>query len=148
VKEKYFAIFKKSCVKDSMVLFSIFISNYTIQCFGTFKLTFLSSIVSTIVYYPFIAVFGFISFIKNFENFIIASMKDFKREIKDFSKCKSVTDSFKLKQFYQLSNKYQKIANLLKEFNKCFGLQVTILSCYLTALLVFNASLRKEFEHR
>lgn len=138
IREKYLAKFRKHCARDLIALFIVFISNGAIQSFGLLQLSVLSFFIGPIILYSLIVTFAFISFIKNFENYILASLRDLKRDLKDQLPSISLQHYTKIVKFCEFSKKYQNIYNLVAEFNECFGLQLTFFICYLTSFVLFT----------
>lgn len=127
--------FRRNCVNDS-IAFGIFFSFiYLVQFFSLAKLNFLSILISAVLCYATVIFFGFLSFVKSFENFLVASIKDLKYCVNHSS---MIQGNRNVKEVVKLSKKYLKIFYLVEKFNKCFGLQVMLYTCYSTSMIVFG----------
>lgn len=83
---------------------------------------------------------GFVSFVKNFENYVLASLKEFKNDLTELSIFGSHCKQMHIAVYLKLAKRYQKLLDLVEMFNKSFGLQLTVITCLITATIVFSVS--------
>lgn len=135
--EKYFLEFKRKCWKDLTVSGFAQSFYFLISFWGTFKISPFSILLMPCIMYPSLAILGFVNLVTILENFVLASLKAIRNDLKDLSRKKrkelDCDDDFS-----ELSIKYQKIYNLVQQFQDTFGLQLTLTICVFTAVLVFN----------
>lgn len=128
-------------IKRFLVLLFIFIIIFFLQYFGAFQISIATFLINIVLSYPFVISFSFVSFINNFECFIIAAMKEFTNDLKLFSNSTSVHNQERNVEFFlKLLESYQKIFDLTKRFNCAFGKQLTFFVCEIAILFVFNVS--------
>lgn len=132
---KYCQKFKNACSLDFKILGLLYVANHILQFFGTVKATLFTPIFSTIMFYASVLFTAFVGFIKNFENFLVASLKELKHELK--SPNLKADPSY----FSNVCKKYQRLYDLTEEFHSCLGLQLTIMTCYSAVMLVFNVNI-------
>ena len=128
---KYLKTFEKLCIHQSLTLLFVFLMTSIIQYYGSFQFGFIPMIFFIFFLYPTLMIFSFVSFIKTFENFIVASLEEFKD---DLIKLSDRDEKLKLKMFQELSWKFRHINNLTEKFNKVCGLQITVFISYLTLM--------------
>lgn len=138
LKEKYLKKFKKICLKNLALSLSVFGLNLILSFYGLMKLTFSSLIASFVIFYPSFVNMGFITYVQTFESFTVALMKEFKNSLKCKSKHSYCSQDLTVDEFLQLSRKFQKILDLVDQFNEAFGKQMTIVVSFFALLMVFN----------
>lgn len=136
--EKYFVEFKKKASSHLLVLATVFVLSLSISYFGAFNVSTLSFFACLIYFFPHFVMIGFISFVLVFTNFVFASLKEFKDDLRMVSMTENHNQDFSLENYLRLSRKFQKLYELVEQFIDCFGSQLTIMTCYLTAMMVFN----------
>lgn len=138
---RYFEKFQNFCKERSLVLFSVLTAMFVLNFLGAFKVSIISLLVSLIIVYPILVLFSFISLLNNFENFIVASLKEFKSELRMFS-CSSIIRNRKnnFEASVKLCQSFQEIHLLIEDFNEALGKQVTVLVCSLLLTSIFHVS--------
>lgn len=130
--------FEKLFIKNLCVFGSLFTVISFLQYFGAFQISFPSLLAELIICYPNLVQFAFISFVKNVESFIIASLKEFQEDLNEIllnPKSKWTTEDA-----VRLSRRYQEIFNIAEQFNECVGSQITLMTCYFVLMLVLDVS--------
>lgn len=135
LRPKYFSHFIENCVKDAKFLSSVFLFNHVVQYLGTMRLTLWSFLASLLLLFPSVALVGFVSFVKNFENYVAAMLRELKNDVKKIFLQKQNCD---VAEFMKLSIKYQKTCDLVIKFSECFGRQLTVITCFTTAANVLH----------
>lgn len=137
---KHFTVFEEKLAKHFKILAVIFLLLMTLKYFTMMILTICSVPVFLVYIYPIVSFMGFVSFVKNFENYVLASLKEFQNDLKELlifgSQCRQVHIAIYLK----LAKKYQKLHDLVEMFNKSFGFKLTVITCLITATIVFSVS--------
>lgn len=136
--EKYFAEFKKKTTSHLLVLTSVSVLSLLFSYFGAFNVSILSFFASLIYFFPHCVMVGFISFVLLFTNFVLASLEEFKNDLRMVFMKENPDQDFSFQNYLRLSRKYQKLYELVEQFNGCFGSQLTLITCYLSAMMVFN----------
>lgn len=132
LEQEYFRQYRKTCIKyhvSGLVVFTLFVVP---QFFTTTKISLLSMLSNFVFMYPYYMVLGAISFVISFQNFIIESLKEFKQDWDSFSSLHEVT----LETYLNASMKYQEIYDFVQQFKRCFGLQLTLITCHMTMVLI------------
>lgn len=136
--DKYFLmIYNRYCLKHSVILFILFVIIAFLSFVGSFKMS-IWSVFALIAYsYPFILLFIFTSFVTNVENFIIASLEEFRDKL--FKVHRSSGNSFQSYEIHlNLSRNYHEIYELFIQFNNCFGPQITLVNLHLILMMIFG----------
>lgn len=126
--------FQNICVRDTAVLITVSTVSLIVQFIDSYKISFLNFVFSMILFYGHVMIVCLLSFIKNFENFIVASIKQLKSDIKENYHLINASENEKQSEFIR---KHQRICDLMLQFDTSLGLQLTILAVYLTSMLVF-----------
>lgn len=135
MSEMFIAKFRKFCIADFIELSLFLISKCIIQAFGSLKLSAPTFLYIFIFFYINLILIAFVSFCKSCENFFIVSLKEFKNTVKCYANSDRIGDE--VENFITISRKYQRLFNLAERFNRAFGLQITIVTCYLTIVIAF-----------
>lgn len=138
---KYFLKFRKNCIETviwAVILYSI---NAVGQFTGNLKISILTILACIILYFPSLLISSFEVFVKIFENFVVATMKQFRKDLKNVSNRMLLNHNQSVEEFLRLSRKHQEIYDLVERFNKNLGLQQTLIICFLTSMMVFSVSL-------
>lgn len=141
LEEKYFLKFRKYCIKALIVTSSLFTIYCIVQFVGAVKFSFLSIIVSFVIFFPLLVIASFAIFVKFFENFVIAIMKQFRMDLKIVSNRMLLNHNQNVEDFLRLSRQHQEIYVLVERFNKHLGLQLTSIVCFFTLMIIFSVSL-------
>lgn len=141
-KPKYFKQFRHACIKNASFMFFVFGCSSIMQYAGSLKLTVLALLCQLIIIYPNFHLCAFLNLVKNFESFIVAQLKQFRNEIEQTMSLQD--DSKQVANILELLRRYQNIYNLLEDFNDCFGVSLTIVTFYLTILLIFGVSHQRD----
>ena len=120
----------KSCIRDNILIFSIFTAKTFGLYFVIFKFSMLSFIVNIISSFLIFQTFVFVSFVKNFENYVLVLMEEFRKDLKHFS--------FRRHQKY--FERYDEIHDLIRDFQQCFGLQLSVFTCFFLEECIFGVS--------
>lgn len=139
IKEKYFQQYRKNCIKNLTQLGITFLTFYFVFFFGGLNFSLSAFLASPVILFGCANMLAYISFFKNFENFLIAMLNDFKRDVEA---CLLSIDSQNYKYFLRLSKKYQEIYDLVECFNECFGLQLTFFMCFLSIMLIASVTFK------
>lgn len=131
--EKYFRKFKKISLDHSIKLTILSFAMVLFMYRGAFKNSVIAFAACLIHAFPLFLTSGLIGFLIAFHDFIVSSLKEFKHDLKS-------CQNFDIKNCLQLSKKYQNIYELMEQFNDCFGRQLTVVTCFLVAMLVFCVS--------
>lgn len=143
LSDKYFEKFKKYCKNRSKALLSVFLIIAGLQYFGSFKISIATFLLSLVLFYPIVVLFSFVSFINNFENYIVASLKEFRSELELYSNLLTIYNHEKsFERCVKLLKKYQEIFELVECFNQALGKQVTVFVCQLAISLIFHVRFR------
>lgn len=124
-KHEFLEIFEQNVTQHFKVLFFIMIPLTTLKYTAMMIPSAWSFLVFLSFMYPAATILGFFSFVKNFENFIIACLKELESEVED---C------------FSLISKYKKLYGVSKAFNDAFGNQLTLMTCFVTATIVVGVS--------
>lgn len=114
-------LIKRNCLLN--LIFYLLLASFTISQRTDLKLIFFSIVFILVFSLPQLILFGFLSFLKNFETFFLFLLKNLTSEMKN-----TLADSGLVEE---LIVKYQSIYRLNNDFNEIFGRQITILTCYL-----------------
>lgn len=140
--QEYLQQYKKTCFKHhvlGLVVMSTFIFPQYLAAMNT---SLMVALVSSFVFmYPYYLLFGMMSFVLSFQNFVFESLKEFRRDLKKFSRQDSKGHEVSVQRYLRVSRKYQEIYDLVEQFKSCFGFQLTFLTCYLTLILVCTVSI-------
>lgn len=140
LKEKYSKMFLHFCKLRLIETSCFYIPIMTFNFFFLMKPHFPQICAYIVIMYPSITMFGFVCFVKNVEDFVVVHLKEIKRELKEQNNFKNIDEATKLRKFLMISNKYQKLFNLLLEFHGAVGTQMTNSTCLLSAVIVFSVS--------
>ena len=88
----------------------------------------------SILFYPFIVVASFLSFLKTMEIFFLMTLRNFKRQMKMLTN----NINFDCEAFNLLTMKYHNMFELNQEFNAVFGNQITVITCCVTTMATFQ----------
>lgn len=136
LSDSYFAKLRKFWISD-FIEFSLFlITKCIIQAHGTSKLSAPTFLYISVYFYINLVLIAFVSFCKSYENFFIMSLRDLKNTIKCCKNSDQIDDD--VEYFIAFSRQYQRLFNLAQRFNRACGLQMTIVTCYLTIVLTFG----------
>lgn len=126
--------------KHSIEIFFPFCFILSIQLFTKFRLSFLSLGSFLILFQPFLLMTGFLSFMKTIEYLFEILIYDFIKCLQDAQRPSSSEKKESL-----LIN-YQRIYDLSNEFNKTFGIQVTLMTCCITVMTTIQVGGSTKFQ--
>lgn len=132
--EKYSRKFKDACLKRTIKSNFMLLVVLLVQYFGSVESDLLSLAVILYFSYPLIVMYSFVVFVISFESFLTVLLKQFKKDLRRSSS--SLNDEVLLK----LSKQYQGIHNLVGEFEKSFGGQLTTITVFHLFGVVFNVN--------
>lgn len=130
----YFLIeLEKNCVFDFKVLTIVLITKHISHYYGVCKISLISFAYSFVFLYGSLVPLAFVSLANCFENFFVRALQDLQKELKVVSSyCCGNRD-----HFTKLSRKHQKLFELSRQFNKAFGMQMTLFVCCMAVLTAF-----------
>lgn len=146
LSEIYHEKCKKLCIVHTAYLTSAYISYAFVKYTAMMQPSFLNAIMFSIFIYPGLLVVGFVSLLKFCENFIITSLKQFKFELKETLNNLNPNESFNAESFQKFSQKYQEIFNFAQNFNRTLDVQLTVVTCFITASIIFTVNLFEFYE--
>lgn len=132
--KKYAKKFVTLCLKRTLTSNFVLLTISIAQFYGSMRISLLSLAVMVICSYPVIVMFSFVTFVISFESFAIVLLKQFKKDLKNSS------TSLNHEIYFKLSQQYQEIFELIREFKKSFGAQLTTITVLYIFCLVFNVS--------
>lgn len=136
LKEKYLKNFIKLSVYHSVEISIFYSFTMVLKCFAMVNQQLIPVLVFILIMYLSSIAFGFICFVKNFENFVVVSLKEIKNDLKDQNNFKHGDETSML----NLSKKHQKLFNLVQQFNETLGFQMTSVICLLNLTIIFSVS--------
>lgn len=102
--------------------------------------SFVNFLVYLVYIFPSIIALGFVSFVKNFESYVVVSLQKFDEELKQVT-CREARRFYSDIEIYlRFSYKYQKLFDFVNEFNDLFGHQMTIQTNALTIITILLVS--------
>lgn len=132
LEEKKLKKCRKAFAKNFLTLSLFFLAVIAIQFWSVMKPTLFCVAAFAVMMYPSLMMVAFVSFVKNFEEFLVVCLEDVGSDFNHLDSC-----NMKSSVIEEMKN-YQKIFDLAESFNKCFGAQLTILVCCCTGSIVFQ----------
>lgn len=130
-------LFERSCVIHFKLLGGLIVSLHTTIFLGLMIPSVLGVVVFYFYMYPTFIVMGFVSFLKNFEHFIVTAMYEIKLDLGEFE---SLSHYSKIGKYLKISRKYEKLNKLLEKFQDAFEPQLTFVTCSCAAAIIFKVS--------
>lgn len=144
--EKYFMKYKSYCFKHSLAFTILILIILVVSFFGSFKRSIWSFFALMVYSYPFVLLTTFTSFVSNFENFVIASLKQFRKDLKQHHSLHvSLTREQNFEIYLELSRKYREIYGLTMQFNDCFGPLITLACIHMISTMIFGVGYSHTF---
>ena len=140
LEEKYFLKYKSCCFKHSLMFVILVLIVEVLSFFGAFKMSIWSIFALLAISQPFIIFIIFAFFVTNFENFVVASLKQFRKELKRSKNLPCLKRGQRFENYLRLSKIYQEIYDLVEQFNDCFGPQMTLLIVHMISMTIFSVS--------
>lgn len=142
LNDKYFAKFKKACVKSTSLLMIYFSSAVIFKFFTIMVPSILNFFVYLFLSYPFIIMFALVSFVKMFENFIVTYLQEIESDIiaLSTSKLHYIDAKSEDKDFLLIRRKYQNLFEFVEKFKISFGAHLTISVSFITTAIVFSVN--------
>jgi hypothetical protein len=138
---KYQKKFINDCMKKVTITLIVVSVTSTVQFIGVLKASPFMFVIIITTSYLFMVIYGLIIAIKFFESFIIHSLKDFSRTLEFYVNQKSMT----IRKITSIHRDYQKIVDLMEEFNRHVGLQLTVLLVGFIVSMVINVIQCQDF---
>lgn len=132
--EKSASKFKKRWRKQFALSLSLFFIISGVQFVTKVNFSPVPVFCFAILVYPYMVIMSFLSFLKAFELLFFVCLKDFKHALRTYLN----KSTFDFKSYHDLMTKHQKMFELCESFNKVFGLQVTMATCCVTTMTVFQ----------
>lgn len=132
--EKCSLKFKKFCIRHFTLMTILFLLIAGTQFVTKVNFSLLSSVYFSILLYPYLFMTAFLSFLKMFEYFFTVCLKDFKHALKMYLNKPVLSSSC----YHEMMKKHQKMFELCESFNKVFGLQVTLTTCCVSVMTIFQ----------
>lgn len=124
---------EKNCVFDIKVLTIVLLTKHIFHYYGVCKISLISFAYSFVFLYGSLVPIAFVSLANCFENFFVIALQDLQNEVKVVSSNSCGNQD----HFTKLSRKHQKLYELSQQFNKAFGLQMTLFVCCMAVLTAF-----------
>ena len=135
MKKEFQYQFIKNCARHFLNLFLILVVLSIFQYCFIFKLSWQSAILMIIGIHQNLIILGFVTFSKNFEEFVVALLNELRSDLK-----------LKLHENNQIYLKrHQEVYDLAEQFQTCFGLQFTVFTCFFTFNCIFSVSMNSKF---
>lgn len=138
--ERYLKIFQKLCIKNSMASGILFVLSSFLQYFSSMHVSFASAVIYILMVDSVEVILSFVSFVRNFENFVAVLLEEFRNDIKNLVNFEKFQEGSDEANYRKLSEKYQKIYNLVEKFNEAVGLQLTMITCLWVVMLVLQVT--------
>lgn len=127
--------FQSICMKHSAVLGITYSFILVYQFIATMKVSVISFILMLFMFYPKVVVLGFVSIVKNSENFLVLLLKQYRKDLVELSNESHLNDEMKIINYIKLSRTYREIYNIAGEWNGTFGVPLTLITCVSTLLM-------------
>lgn len=136
IERTFLEKFHKKCVKRFIDLILVFSFVSAVQIIGAMKFSALAILADFIFLFPNFVLIGFISFFINIENFISVMLLEFKCYLESME-----ARSFSTNNYLKLTKRHHEIHAIFKQFNNCFGIQLNLVVCYVTSMMVLNVKI-------
>lgn len=134
--EEYFQQYRNDCFKYHTAEVIVVSIHMLCQYLGAGKHSLISLVSSLVFMQPNIMLFGVLSFVTCFQNYVIALLTEFNDELIDFAQGAALNQRPTMENYLKVSKKYQEIHEFVDQFRKCFGVQITLIFCYVTFGLI------------
>lgn len=140
LNEKYSKKFENTCLRHFAILSVVLALNLLVKYFSVMNPSILSFTIFASFMYPGLTIMSFVSFVKNFENFIVVSLEELRHDLNQVSNSGKLSSCAINESLSKLAEKYEKLFKFMRRFAETFGTQLTVVTCCITAILVFSVS--------
>lgn len=145
VAQEHFQQYRTDCFKHHVTVAVVVSLNILCQYLGGAKFTLISLVSSLVIMQPSIMLYGIFGFATCFQSYVIALLADFYDDLMEFSQGAALNEVATIENYLRLSKKYQEIHDFIDQFVKCFGAQLSLITCFVTLSLISSVKLNEYF---